>query len=126
FVEPIPITRKSRRVLERTLAGLEMARITLIHEPNVQKSLVLRRDLNALLKDSPGLLNDDRTKITNALGISSSDEFLEDQLGSWFEGFRRNLSEPSGETNFISELSPTGSAMTSLRDVEEQVVIKGD
>lgn len=126
FVEPIPITRKSRRVLERTLAGLEMARITLIHEPNLKKSLVLRRDLNALLKESPELLNDDRTKITNALGISSSDEFLEDQLSSWFEGFRRNLSEPSGETNFISQLSPTGSAMTSLRDVEEQVMIKGD
>ncbi len=126
FVEPIPITRKSRRVLERTLAGLEMARIVLIHEPKATKSLVLRRELNSMLKDMPGLLDDDRAKISAALGFSSSDEFLDDQLRSWFAGFRRNLSEPSADSSFISELSPTGNAMTSLRDVEEQVLIKGD
>jgi hypothetical protein len=103
-----------------------MARITLIHEPKAAKSLVLRRDLNSLLKEAPQLLADDRAKITSALGFSSNDEFLADQLDSWFEGFRRNLSEPSSESNFISDLSPTGSPMTSLRDVEEQVLIKGD
>ncbi len=31
FVEPIPITKRSRRVLERTLPGLEMARLLHIH-----------------------------------------------------------------------------------------------
>jgi Helicase conserved C-terminal domain len=126
FVEPIPITRKSRRVLERTIAGLEMARITLIHEPEAPRSLILRRDLNALIKDDPSILETDRTKIAESLGLTPEDEFLGDQLDSWFDGFRRNLAEPTGETNFISQLSPTGPAMTSLRDVEEQVLIKGD
>jgi hypothetical protein len=126
FVEPIPITRKSRRVLERTIAGLEMARITLIHEPEASRSLILRRDLNALIKDDPSILGTDRTKIAQSLGLTSEDEFLGDQLDSWFDGFRRNLAEPMAETNFISQLSPTGPAMTSLRDVEEQVLIKGD
>jgi hypothetical protein len=126
FVEPIPITRKSRRVLERTISGLEMARILLIHEPNSSRSLIMRRDLNALLKDDPSVLATDRDKIAKSLGLTAEDEFLDDQLDSWFDGFRRNLAEPTGETNFISQLSPTGSAMTSLRDVEEQVLIKGD
>jgi hypothetical protein len=126
FVEPIPITRKSRRVLERTVSGLEMARLILIHEPAARKTLVLRRELNALLKENPQLLADDRAALAGALGFSSADEFLQDQLRWWFEGFRRNLSEPSGESDFVSNLSPTGTAMTSLRDVEEQVVIKGD
>jgi len=46
FVEPIPITGRSRRVLERTLPGLAFARILLMHEPiagrSVAKARVLR------------------------------------------------------------------------------------
>jgi hypothetical protein len=33
FVEPIPITKRSRRVLERTISGLEMSRLLHIHAP---------------------------------------------------------------------------------------------
>ena len=33
FVEPIPITRRSRRVLERTVPGLEMSRLLHVHAP---------------------------------------------------------------------------------------------
>jgi hypothetical protein len=126
FVEPIPITRKSRRVLERTLAGLELARVLLVHEPEANKSLAMRRSFNQLLSDKPELLNDDMKQIAKAIGVADEDEVLLEQLKSWFEGFRRNLVEPTGDTRFISELSPTGAAMTSLRDVEEQVLIKGD
>jgi hypothetical protein len=35
LVEPIPITNRSRRVLERTLSGLEMARLLHVHAPAV-------------------------------------------------------------------------------------------
>jgi hypothetical protein len=126
FVEPIPITRKSRRVLERTVAGLELARVLLIHEPEANKSLAMRRSLNELLGKTPDLLETDMKQIAKAIGMSDEDEILQEQLKAWFEGFRRNLVEPTGDTRFISELSPTGNAMTSLRDVEEQVFIKGD
>jgi hypothetical protein len=126
FVEPIPITRKSRRVLERTVAGMELARVLLIHEPNANKSLAMRRSFNDLISKNPDLLNDDMEQIAKAIGITDEDELLLDQLKAWFDGFRRNLVEPTGDTRFISELSPTGNAMTSLRDVEEQVLIKGD
>jgi Helicase conserved C-terminal domain len=126
FVEPIPITRKSRRVLERTVAGLELARVLLIHEPEANKSLAMRRSFNELLIKTPDLLEKDMKQIARAIGMSDEDEILSEQLKAWFEGFRRNLVEPTGDTRFISELSPTGNAMTSLRDVEEQVFIKGD
>lgn len=126
FVEPIPITRKSRRVLERTVAGLELARVLMIHEPEENKSLAMRRTFNQLISKEPRLLDEDMEQIASAIGIEEEDELLLDQLRSWFEGFRRNLGEPTGDTRFISELSPTGSAMTSLRDVEEQVMIKGE
>jgi hypothetical protein len=126
FVEAIPITRKSRRVLERTLAGLEMARIQLIHEPRLGSSLTTPRHLNALVKDQPTILEDDREAIKRSLELTELDEFLNDQFDIWFEGLSRNLREPSADTKFISDLSPTGQAMLSLRDVEEQSPVSGD
>lgn len=126
FVEAIPITRKSRRVLERTLAGLEMARIQLIHEPRLGSSLTTPRHLNALVKDQPTILEDDREAIKRSLELTELDEFLNDQVNVWFEGLGRNLREPSADTKFISDLSPTGQAMLSLRDVEEQSPVSGD
>src|SRR5262249_43955182 len=38
FIEPIAITRKSRRVLEHTFAGLFLARVLGIHEPHRVRS----------------------------------------------------------------------------------------
>nr|WP_246737234.1 helicase C-terminal domain-containing protein [Bradyrhizobium japonicum] len=126
FVEAIPITRKSRRVLERTLAGLELARLQLIHEPSSKGSLTTPRHLNALLKEQPQLLDEDREAIKRSLELSPLDEFLNDQVNLWFEGMNRNLREPTADIRFISDLSPTGKAMLSLRDVEEQSPIAGD
>lgn len=126
FVEAIPITRKSRRVLERTLAGLELARLQLIHEPSSSSSLTTPRHLNALVRERPTLLEEDCDAIKRALGLGELDEFLNDQVDIWFEGFSRNLREPPADTRFISDLSPTGQAMLSLRDVEEQSPVSGD
>jgi hypothetical protein len=126
FVEAIPITRKSRRVLERTLAGLELARLQLIHEPEYSSSLTTPRHLNAFVKERPTLLQDDREAIKRSLGLGELDEFLNDQVDIWFEGFGRNLREPTADARFISDLSPTGQAMLSLRDVEEQSPVSGD
>jgi hypothetical protein len=126
FVEPIPITRKSRRVLERTLAGLELARIALIHEPSSSLRLTTPRNLNAFVRDNPDSLESDLNSIAASLRITPQDELIYDQLKFWFERFKRNLSEPPADARFLSDLSPTGGAMTSLRDVEEQAPVKGD
>jgi hypothetical protein len=126
FVEAIPITRKSRRVLERTIAGLELARMLLIHEPAGRQRLVTIRDLNAYVSTHPELLERDREAIQKSLGIEADDEFIITQLKNWFDGFARNLREPSSDAKFITDLSPTGFPMTSLRDVEEQAPVRGD
>jgi len=125
FVEPIPITKKSRRVLERTAAGLELARMFLIHEPTANASLVTPRLLNAYLRANPDLLKIDRSAILESLAIGD-DPFLQKQLEIWFEGFARNLREPPADSRFLSDLSPSGAPMLSLRDVEEQAPVSGD
>jgi hypothetical protein len=126
FVEPIPITRKSRRVLERTVSGLELARITLVHEPATGDRITTIRALNNVVRQHPDLLRQDEQAIADDLGLTDDDEFMRDQLGRWFAIFGRNLQEPPADSRFLSDLSPTGSPMTSLRDVEEQAPVKGD
>lgn len=126
FVEPIPITRKSRRVLERTISGLELARITLVHEPATGDRITTIKALNNVVRQNPDLLQQDEAAIAAELGLTEEDEFMRDQLHRWFEMFKRNLREPPADSKFPSELSPTGQPMTSLRDVEEQAPVKGD
>lgn len=126
FVEPIPITRKSRRVLERTISGMELARINLIHEPSTLIRLTTPKGLNAYIQQAPDTLASDKEAIAADLGIAADDDFMQEQLNTWFEGFARNLREPPADVRFLSDLCPTGNAMTSLRDVEEQAPVKGD
>ena len=126
FVEAIPISRKSRRVLERTISGLELSRMYQIHEPNAEHRLTTIRDLNAYIRTYPDVLRDDLKAIEDALGIDDEDEFITDQMENWFDGFERNLRQPTADARFLSDLSPTGEPMTSLRDVEEQAPVKGD
>lgn len=126
FVEPIPITRKSRRVLERTISGLELARINLVHEPATGDRITTIKALNNAVRQKPDLLQQDEAAIAAELGLTEDDEFMRDQLHRWFEMFERNMREPPADSRFISDLSPTGQPMTSLRDVEEQAPVKGD
>lgn len=126
FVEPIPITRRSRRVLERTIAGIELARVTMLHEPSSSSAISTIRALNSFVASNPDILSQDEEAIAKDLGLRTEDEFMRRQLNSWFQEFSRNLKEPPSDAKFLSDLSPTGSPMTSLRDVEEQIPIKGD
>jgi Lhr-like helicase len=126
FVEPIPITRKSRRVLERTISGLELARITLVHEPATGDRITTIKALNNVVRQNPNLLQEDEAAISAELGLTAEDEFMRDQVHRWFEMFERNMRQPPADSRFLSDLSPTGSPMTSLRDVEEQAPVKGD
>jgi hypothetical protein len=126
FVEPIPVTRRSRRVLEKTIAGLELARILIIHEPNSKEALTtvarLRAFMNAHGVNEPGEI----AAMIRTLGADEPlDEPLKRDIVAWFERFFRNLRDPGGTFKFPADLSPSGKPMLSLRDVEEQAPIHG-
>jgi hypothetical protein len=122
FVEAVPITRRSRRVLERTVAGLEMARILTIHEPRSGGSLATLAALRNYI-DSHGItFAGELQELVAFLGLDPvHDSNLYQDLKSWMEQFERNVRDPLSSMKFPSDASPTGSPMRSLRDVEEQV-----
>lgn len=124
FVEPIPITRKSRRVLERTVAGLVLARLYAVHEPKSKAALTTIKALRDYV-DSKGFTTaDELIALCSYLRLDRTlDEKIVDDLQVWLERFVRNVRDPLPNTKFVSEASPTGSPMLSLRDVEEQVPV---
>ena len=122
FVEPVPITNRSRRVLNRTVAGLELARILILHEPRAGSSLATIRALANYVRSAPVDFRTEIRALLRYLDIDPDiDVGLADELNRWFRGFERNLRDPRGDMRFPNQASPTGRPMLSLRDVEEQV-----
>jgi hypothetical protein len=125
FIEPVPVTRRSRRVMNRTVAGLELARILMVHEPNAQRSLVSLEQLRKYLLPHTSA-GSELSALAGYLGLRGPlDERLKHDLALWLENFYRNLQSPPPGARFSSHLSPTGEPMMSLRDVEEQAQIFG-
>ena len=128
LVDPVPITAKSRRVLERTYAGIEHGRLLGIHEP-----AALDRGLRQLTRPSavktaftriPVLERDEYQAIEGLLRFDGPlDENLRRDLEEYVRLFWRNLNDPSFPAEFPSDLFPTGKPMRSLRDVESQVPV---
>ncbi|WP_343896598.1 helicase-related protein [Craurococcus roseus] len=126
FVEPVPVTRRSRRVLERTAAGLELARLLMLHEPAAGQPLTLISHLRRYLAATPGVLARDRDSLLEALATDAAlDEGFRADLAHWFELFGRNIASPPPDARFPSDAWPKGRPMLSLRDVEEQVPVVG-
>lgn len=124
LIEPIPITRRSRRVLERTIAGLALARFLMIHEPQSAVPLTLLGRVRTYLKDSGVDLSSDGLAIIQMLGLTEArDGAIKQDIEEWFDQFLRNILDPPGDAKFLSDVSPTGAPMLSLRDVEEQVPV---
>jgi hypothetical protein len=122
FVEPVPVTRRSRRVLEQTIAGLELARILAIHEPLSGAPLTTIKNLRKYITDAGLDFDDELRVLMGYLELDPEvDMNLRDDLRWWFERFARNIHDPRPDTRFPSEASPTGKPMLSLRDVEQQV-----
>ncbi len=122
FIEPIPITRKSRRVLERTIPGLELARILTIHEPRAGKSLYMVSALRALATSGAFDIGKEREAVMGYLGITAADDpKLAEDLERWFDRFEQNIIRPHPDIKSGSDAA--GKPMISLRDVEEQVPV---
>ena len=126
FVEPIPITRRSRRVLEKTVAGIYLARILAIHEATSKEALTTVSKLRDYFSKAHIGEDSELAVIVEMLKFAnSSDEPLQRDLKAWMERFFDNLKYPGGSGKFPSDLSPTGKPMRSLRDVEVQIPILG-
>lgn len=126
FVEPIPITRRSRRVLEKTIAGLVLARILAVHEARSREALTTVNKLRGYFVKNGVTEDSELGAVIQMLGFDSNlDEALRDDLQKWFRRFFENLMDPGGTFKWPSDLSPTGKPMRSLRDVEEEAPILG-
>lgn len=127
LIDPVPITAKSRRVLELTFAGLAHARLLGIHEPaavaaglkQLTKPGLVRRAFNTL----PVLESDELKALTDMLSFTTPlDEHLRQDLTRYLREFYRALNDPANPADWVRELFPTP-LMRSLRDVEEQVPV---
>jgi hypothetical protein len=127
FIEPVAITRRSRRVLDNTFAGLFCARVYAVHEP---KSLQLdgnplstARAVRRYFQLAPVLEADEFGELCDALMLSpaSDDPLVVALRGLVRETFAR-LMNPASRATFVNELTPRP-PMRSLREVETQVPI---
>jgi hypothetical protein len=125
FVEPVPITRRSRRVLELAYPGAFTARVFDVHEPaavaRTGKNLMKASRLKQWFKSEEIDEKSEWHAMCDALGIDVNEqpELAEDLNRMVVQTFRA-LEEPG---DLLSNQLCGGLPMTSLRDVEAQAPI---
>lgn len=127
FVEPVPVTRRSRRVLERTLPGTELARILTVHEPRSNRSLATVRALRDYCEAYGVGADSELAAVLDGMRLSGPlDQALTNDIEQWLEEFYHTLFNPVGDVRFPRDLCPgERRPMLSLRDVEEQAPVRG-
>lgn len=124
FVEAIPITRRSRRVLALTTPGLVEARRLAIHEPSSGGALTTVRKLRDYANTAGITDRSELAELVDALGLAGpQDELCQNDLKGWLSTYFTTLHDPATTVLWPNELSPSGSVMRSLRDVEESAPI---
>jgi len=124
FVEPIPITSRSRRVLERTLPGLKEALRTHVHERTAGRALTTIRALRDYAQGGGMNVEGEVATLLGILGLDPvTDERLCRCVREWVVEYHRTLMNPTGSMKWPADCSPTTQPMRSLRDVEEQAPI---
>lgn len=131
FVEPIPITRRSRTVLQRTFPGIVAARVLAVHDP--REVLAGRSPLSwvrplrdfARRADGPFSHEHELPKILRALGIEDPAGVLAEDADRLLEDLFAELDDPDSPARFFGELTkhPT---MRSLREVERPVMVRSE
>jgi hypothetical protein len=126
FVEAIPITRGSRRVLALTTAGVVEARRLAIHEPAAREALTTVRKLRDYFSDVGVTEDTEFDAVVEALRIERPiDDLMRGDLRVWLANYFSALNDPATQVIWPSELSPSGPPMRSLRDVEASVPVVG-
>jgi hypothetical protein len=128
LLDPVPITAKSRRVLELTYPGIEQGRLYGIHEPAALaqglRQLTLPRDVRRAFTRIPVAEADELRAIIDLLEFTGPlDENLRRDLTEYVRRFYLALNDTASTAQWVSDLFPTGEAMRSLRDVEVQVPV---
>jgi hypothetical protein len=124
FVEPIPITRRSRRVLRLTMPGIVEARRLHIQEPlSPGQRLTTVSALRDYVK-AVGMTPASETEtIAAALGFTGPiDELLQEEIRIWLAAWFANLEDPASGIKWPNRLGPEN-PMRSLRDVETSAPI---
>jgi hypothetical protein len=128
LVEPIPITRRSRRILELTYPGLEQARVYGVYEPAALSRGLRPLTVPARLRQAVAQLGlsdvQEIEELINMLLFTGPlDENLRSDITDYVREFFRELNDPATNAQFVSDLFSRGKPMMSLRDVEEQIPI---
>ena len=128
LIDPVPITAKSRRVLELTFAGLVQARLYGIHEPAAiaagLKQLTKPAPVRKAYARLPVLEGRELDALIEMLQFDGPlDENLRQDLTGYLREFYRALNDPASAAEWVSELFSTGEPMRSLRDVEQQAPV---
>jgi hypothetical protein len=125
FVEPIPITRRSRKILGLTMPGIVEARRLHLLEPRAPgQRLTTIAKLREYLTTVGYEPRDEANLIGGLLGYEDDlDVLLENDLEQWLRIWDANLKDHAFTGKYPNELSPTGGVMISLRDVEESAPI---
>lgn len=125
FVEAIPVTRRSRRVLRLTLPGIVEARRLMVMEPaSVNKRLTTIRAVKEYVRDAEVTVDQEVEVIAELLGCAGpEDDLLRQEVRDWIESWFTNLHDPASTRQWPNELGP-GRPMISLRDVEVSVPIR--
>ncbi|WP_417435560.1 C-terminal helicase domain-containing protein [Idiomarina abyssalis] len=127
FVDPIPISKRSRQVLNRTIPGMVLARLLMIHEYNNGSPLTTVKSLKEYYNNSNFNGDEEISQLINTLGLDGLlDKHIKEDIEEWMSGFEANIKEPPNSAVFPSELAPSErQPMRSLRDVEKQVPVIG-
>jgi hypothetical protein len=126
FVEPIPVTRASRRVLALTTVGAEEARRLAIREYTARTGLATIKKLRDYYRDMGVDADNESAELIDALGMDGQlDELLQRDILEWSTSYFNALNDPATQATWPSELSPSGQPMMSLRDVEDSVPVVG-
>lgn len=124
FVEPIAVTRASRRVADLTLPGVVEARRLLIHERNATDALSTSRRFVSFMKETPERVAAEQEAVEAAIA-DHPDPVFRQHVNDWLDKWAHGIEYPPPDARFPSDLLPGGTRpMRSLRDVEQQAPVR--
>lgn len=124
FVEPIPITKRSRRVLERTISGLEMARLLHLHAPTFAGRFTTVQAVRHSLQVGEIVPKIEKDALCDYLEFDpTTEEDHRNDVDAALERYFDKVNSPSEPGYTWYGKVWTKKPMTSLRDVEELVPV---
>lgn len=126
FVEPIPVTRSSRRVLELTTGAAIEARRLFVHEPRSASGRLTTVDQLRKYTNQTSLeAGQEARACAAALGLDSEHHLAVGDVGRQLETYFMRLENLGDGAKWPQQLL-SRAPMRSLRDVEAQIPVSDD